>query len=150
MGQSRPPGLFDLLSCGMVGTKGNVMTARRSIFLFVGTVLLVGWYLVVGFYERVSRQPRGGLMFECFDNHMPPGAVYRQPENPGVGGTYSMFPIGLRCDFPMTDGTDLVQFFPNVAANVVGLLPAAIAAALWLVRGAYRRNAASTATAATG
>jgi hypothetical protein len=124
------------------------MTAKRSIFLSVGALLLVGWYLVVGFYERVSRQPGGGLMFECFDNHMPAGAVYGQPENPGVGGTYSMFPIGLRCEFPMTDGTDLVQFFPNVAANVVGLLPAAIAVALWLVRGACRRSAVSTATAA--
>ena len=149
MGRSRQPGVFDLLKCGMVGTKGDGMTARRSIFLFGGTLLLVGWYLVVGFYERASRQPRGGLMLECFDNHMPAGALYRQPENPGVGGTYSMFPIGLRCEFPMTDGTDLVQFFPNVAANVIGLLPALIAAALWLVRGVYRRNAASTATAGT-
>jgi len=133
----------------MVGTKGDGMTARRPIFLFGGTLLLVGWYSIVGFYERASRQPRGGLMLECFDNHMPAGAVYKQPENPGVGGTYSMFPIGLRCEFPMTDGTDLVQFFPNVAANVIGLLPAVIAAALWFVRGVYRRNAAPSATAAT-
>lgn len=126
------------------------MTAKKAVFLFVGTLLLLGWYLLVGFYERVSRQPRGGLMFECFENHMPAGAVYKQPENPGVGGTYSMFPIGLECDFPMTDGTDLVQFFPNVAANVIGLLPSAIAVvatAVWWGRELNRRNRKSKAAA---
>jgi hypothetical protein len=46
-----------------------------------------------------------------------------------------MFPIGLLCEFPMTDGTQLIQFFPNVAA-------------LWMVRRGYRRHRESEATAA--
>jgi hypothetical protein len=96
------------------------------------TLCLGAWYLIVAWVTRSLAlrdwKSEGNI---CLQD-LPVGAAAIPPENPGmISSQYYLLPVGVRCDFPMADGAELVQYFPDVLGNIVGLIPAVVALWLW-------------------
>jgi hypothetical protein len=117
-----------------MGTQGKAMAEERPARIGLAvTLCLAAWYFVVAWVSRTLAlrdwKSEGNI---CFLEHLPAGAAPIPPERPNmIGSQYYLFPVGVRCDFPMADGSELVQYFPDVVANILGLIPAVVALWLW-------------------
>lgn len=134
---SGPLGSFMMLLLRHLhGDTGGSMAKERPARIWLAVALcLAAWYFIVASVSRTLAlrdwKSEGNI---CLQD-LPAGAATIPPESPHmIGSQYYLFPVGVRCDFPMADGLELVQYFPDVMANILGLIPAVVALWLWARR----------------
>lgn len=110
---------------------------KKARLLLLALALSTAWYFFVGVVDRqLAIHQYTALSSVCLHDYSPQGQVASPEGGPrSPTGSYGFLPLGIHCQFTMTDG-DVVQSFHPRPALIWAVLPMGISVVwgVWILR----------------